>query len=268
MHDDTIYFSSLREPFAQLKSQLNYFNVLNISGVPLSSDRFTEYLTNLEKYETVYKSTKAAPTRYCIPDGFSMSRNVMSFILGFPNGFNERTRDMADDREFVQLWISKLKTELDFVVLTEYFYESLVLLRRTMCWKLKDVLFSTQNTLPYKYRHQRDPKLVHIYKDWSKVDYVLYDTFNRSMWNTFLQQESEFWDEVKYLRKVNNEVNEFCESKNKTNDFMIAETHWNEMIVIKSSFCRLLKDDLLSELQKRYDAQLPIIVEGEPPRTC
>jgi len=193
MGRDTVYITSLREPFSQVKSMLNYYNVLNISRVPLSvSDRFTRFMVNIEKYEAMYKSPEASLTRYCVPDGFSMTRNLMSFNLGFPTGgFRSAAEDLAHDDNLVRQWLAALDSEFSLVIITEHFYESMVLFRRQMCWNLTDILLlEAGNAGSYEYKKKESPKLVKLYRRWSSVDYQLYHHFNDSLWKKIAEQVS------------------------------------------------------------------------------
>ena len=190
----TVYITSIREPFSQVKSMVNYYDVLNISGVPMSvSDRFTEFMSNIEKYEAVYKSAEASPTRYCVPDGFSMTRNLMSFNLGFPTGgFRSVNEDLAYDSNLVLRWIAELDSEFSLVIIVEQFYESMILLRRLMCWRLTDILFKISNTRSYEYRDAENADLVQLYHQRSPVDYQLYQHFNDSLSRKIAAQVSTF----------------------------------------------------------------------------
>lgn len=268
MPSDTIYITSLREPFSQFKSMLNYYNIFNISGIS-SKDPLHEYLENMDRYETVYKSPASSKTRYCIPDGFSMTRNLMAYNLGFPTGFLPGTRDMSDDSDFLETWIKGLDADFHLVIITEYFHESMVMLRRLMCWKLRDILFSTSNQLRYGHRNQTDATLVDRYKRWSKVDYILYNHFNTSLWTRLNRQGDEFWEEVQHFRRVNNMVNRFCDSRDETVDLTIPQSTWYDTITIPASFCKLLREDLLNKLQEHYESLSPTFDDHQPSKyTC
>jgi len=190
MGKDTVYITSIREPFSQVKSMVNYYNVLNISDVPmLASGRFIEFLSDIEKYEAVYKSANASRERFCIPDGFSMTRNLMSFNLGFPTGgFRSVDDDLATDGDLVQHWIAELDSDFSLVLIVEHFYESMVLLRRQMCWSLEDILFVASNAGSYDYRAEESAVLVTLYRRRSSVDYQLYQHFNNSLWRKIAAQ--------------------------------------------------------------------------------
>ena len=268
----SFYVTSLREPFSQVKSMLNYYNVFNISGLK-SSNPFADYLNDIERYEAVYKSPGAAKTRDCIPDGFSMSKNLMSFNLGFPTGFLPGSSDKSEDDQFIQDWIGKLDSELDFVMITEHFHESLVLLRRKLCWTIKDMLFSHSNTLSYAHRANHDETLVTKYRKWSRVDYALYDHFNKSLWVEIAKEGEDFWGEVEHLRTTNQEVNQFCTSEEPASGKVLAvpPSHWNEWFSVDKEFCQHLWDykDLYNTIQLDYEQMSPHLSEAPPSKdTC
>lgn len=270
MPSDTIYVTSLREPFSQFKSMLNYYNIFNISGIK-SGDPFAEYLNNMDKYETIYKSHRASPTRYCIPDGFSMTHNLMSYNLGYPTGFLRGTKDMSDDLDFAREWIKRLDAELNLVLITEYFHESMVLLRRLMCWTLVDILSSASNKLLYSYRNQTNENQMDTYRTWSKVDYLLYGHFNATFWRRLRSEKEEFWKEVEHFRRINEAVSKFCHTPGDSPDegitLTIPKSAWYEELTISAPFCRLLSEDLLPRLQDNYEKQSPRLKEPHPSKT-
>lgn len=266
MPSDTIYITSLREPFSQFKSMLNYYNVFNISGIK-SGDIFSEYLNNMDKYEAIYKSHKASPTRYCIPDGFSMTHNLMSYNLGYPTGFLPGTNDMSDDLEFAKEWIKRLDAELNLVLITKYFHESMVMLRRLMCWTLSDILSSASNKLQYSYRNQANENQEATYREWSKVDYLLYNHFNATFWRRLRSEKEEFWKEVEYFRRINEAVSKFCHTPDEGITLTIPKSEWYEKLTISAPFCRLLSEDLLPRLQENYERQSPKLNEPRPSKT-
>ena len=235
MGKDTVYVTSIREPFSQLKSVVNYYNVLNISGVPMTvSSRFVEFLSNVEKYEAVYKSPDASHERYCIPDGFSMTRNVMSFNLGFPTGgFRSVADDRANDGDLVQRWINELDSDFSLVLIVEYFYESMVLLRRQMCWRLEDILFMSSNAGSYDYKAEESEDLVKLYRQWSSVDYQLYEHFKNSFLTKIAAQVCDYL--IKIFTRAQMEVNNchyhhFC---------LVVTFHINLDYLVSTLFCPL-----------------------------
>ena len=109
MPKDTVYITSIREPFNQFKSMFNYYKLaLNSKMDSTLMDSISEYLQHLDKYESVYKSHGATKTRYCIPDGHSMSKNLMAFNLGFPTGNPEGSRGLSHDEKSIKSFFDSI----------------------------------------------------------------------------------------------------------------------------------------------------------------
>ena len=58
--------------------------------------------------------------------------------------------------------------EFNLVMITEHFMESLVLLRRTMCWGIGDILFASINKRLYLQKGEPfHPKLIKMHRKWN-----------------------------------------------------------------------------------------------------
>lgn len=272
MPSDTVFLTSLREPFSQFKSTFHYYKISNISQMN-PSEGIREYLMNIEMYEERYKSPNNRKFRYCIPDGLSMTRNQMAFTLGFPNGFN--AADQSDNSSYVKEWISALDHDLSLVIILEYFHESLVLLRRLLCWNFEDVLFVDLNVGEYNYKENVDGDLVQIYHQWSGVDYALYDHFNRTLWIKLANQEPDFWQEVSHLKSVTHEISRYCSSFPQKAELhqgisspnvvlQIEPSPWHGKILIDKYRCDDLMREYLSEIKDKYDKTSPHIQNESP----
>ena len=58
----------------------------------------------------------------------------MAFDLGLEH---QSFSDESQINEFIQ----KLQDKLDFVLIAEYFDESLILMRRMLCWDTEDIIY-------------------------------------------------------------------------------------------------------------------------------
>ena len=146
--------------------------------------------------------------------------------------------------------------------MTEYFDEGLVLLKRKLCWRLIDILY-------YKHRdrNSQDPKSDQvlqleekrrkIYEQWSKADYVLYQTANSTFWDQYSRHE-DIQEETDHFKDVRKRVNDFCESNliksqnkyqpywgvlNYNETLTIDSTKWNSEFKVDILFCVLLRAD-------------------------
>ncbi|EGD81554.1 hypothetical protein PTSG_02270 [Salpingoeca rosetta] len=103
----------------------------------------------------------------------------------------------------IQQLITEMEENFGVVLITEHMLESLVLLKRTLCWSLEDVLHLGLKVSKQKAagatdaiaEHRRE--LIHEL-DWA--DTLLYDHFNRSLWRR-IEQEDGFMQEVEELKR-------------------------------------------------------------------
>lgn len=264
MPKDTIYLTSIRQPFAQFKSMFHYYNVAELVGIKDNEDSLVKYLADLPKYEQIYKSTKVNPKRYCIPANFSMSRNLMSYTLGFDSYIANKSRKNFK----IKHWLEYLEREFELVLVVEYFEESLVLLRRILCWTWKDILYIVQNKANYTYKYMSS--LEDVYKSWSVTDYALYNHFNKSLWQKISKQSTDFKTEVFSFTKTRQRVERFCDAvlkkKSKLKLHMIVpQNKWTPAFLLKWSDCFAMVNSstILVKIKQAYD-NIPVKVNQPP----
>ena len=279
MPADTVYVTSIREPYSQFKSMFNYYKIASNSNMSSGTIdiQLSEYLQNIEKYEAIYKSHAMAKTRYCIPDGFSMTKNLMSFNLGFPAGKPDGAPDYSDDEGFVEYFLSSLESRFKLVMIVEHFDESMVLLKRIMCWDMKDIVYTSKNAGQYstsslkerKKWGRKDKRNIEVYQRWSAVDYKLYDHFTNVFWKKIGNEGMDFYNELRYFKKINIIVNEFCNSiqsgaRESFHKITISKTPYSDSFVVDKHFCDILGSTLMLEAKKYYD-ELPLPVNKVMP---
>ena len=218
MPGNTIYLTSIREPYAQFKSTFNYYKIGKIIGLDNSPSSVSKYLRNIHKYEAVYQSNSSAKERFCIPDHFTMTKNLMSFNLGMPLGFPAGSPDISGDWSAVKDYVEHLGDVFNLVMIVEYMQESLVLLKRLMCWKShKSILYRNKNIGKYEYKSTNNPEDVDLYKKRSPIDYYLYQYFNTTFWKK-VNREVDFYPEVVHFKQLLHKFNSFCDENLKKED--------------------------------------------------
>ncbi|XP_048850641.1 galactose-3-O-sulfotransferase 3-like isoform X2 [Brienomyrus brachyistius] len=164
MPNDTIYITILREPASMFESLFSYYNQYcpSFKRVPDGS------------LETFLKD----PWRYYNPaETYSMfAHNLLTYDLGGDN--NHRTSDKA----YMKGFIAKIESIFSLVMISEYFDESLVLLRHLLSWELEDVLYIKQNMRTPSSRRSLQEGLPARIRVWNALDAQLYDHFNASLW--------------------------------------------------------------------------------------
>ncbi len=259
-----------------------YYKLQRVARIPDAvQDPVTTYLHNVTSYEERY-TAHGAPGRFCVPDGLRMSRNLMAFNLGFPTGFPPGSRDLSGEAGAVQDWLKQLEQDFALVMIVEYFDESLVLLRRLMCWSLKDILYKHRNQGAYTatptsnqsvYSQNRE-----IYRNWSRVDHALYSHFLKIFEEKVQAQGPDFHREVIYFKKLNLEIGTFCSNVSSNSslglrvsepEFRVAESEWSATFTFTSGDCDLYSRRLMDLVKQQHDLRFPHVTQPKPSRpTC
>ncbi|KAM9717939.1 galactose-3-O-sulfotransferase 3 [Menidia menidia] len=164
MPNDTVYITILREPAAMFESLFAYYSnhCQSFRRVPNGSlEAFLE-----------------EPLRYYRPqEKESMyARNTLTFDLG---GDKDRP---AADAGYAAAFAAEVERSFSLVMISEYFDESLVLLRHLLSWDLEDVVYVRHNMRTEGSRRSLTQNQRDRIRAWNGVDAHLYDHFNASLW--------------------------------------------------------------------------------------
>ena len=86
--------------------------------------------------------------------------------------------------------------------------------------------------------NQIDPRLVEFHKNYSKVDYALYEQFNKTFWRK-VAAESDFASEVKAMQFMLDDVVRFCASK--AAKLVVAASKWTTRFSVAKAQCQKMK---------------------------
>ncbi|XP_035661416.1 galactosylceramide sulfotransferase-like isoform X1 [Branchiostoma floridae] len=235
------FITILREPLSHLKSQFNFYNFVqrfNISG----KEPFDKFLEDIEMYD------KSKPSHLG-------SRSPMSYDLGMPRDIIVDITQHSYQRihgqplntttvRYIQDFLKKLSKEMDLVMIMEYFDESLVMLKRLMCWELKDILYYKALSFEYATKEKQvPPTLVENHRKWDTVDYHLYEHFVKIFKQKKKDIGLDFTREVENFQKINMAVRIHCSetASEGKEDLIIQETKWNKAFVVTQEFCTIMK---------------------------
>ncbi len=193
MPKGTRYISSLRNPVDQLKSMFHYFDLDQHLGIK-SDDPVSFFLNNIEKYS---KWEQNLPLEVKI-------RNKNAVALGVG-------KLLQNDASNTRAVITENLGEFSWMIITEYMDESLVLLRRQMCWDVSDMFYLSANVRSYPHKsRQLDQRLEEIHRKWSQADHLLYNFYNESLWKILKSQTSDFWEELQFFQAQKHKISDFC----------------------------------------------------------
>lgn len=122
MPPDTAFITILRDPAELFNSMYAYFGLQNYTGATLdqfASDPDRQNFLQSNRFEQRF------------------GPNQMFFDLGYDAG---RMNDSA-----ITEAVERIDREFDLVLITEYFNESLVLLKNLFCWDTQDVMYFKHN---------------------------------------------------------------------------------------------------------------------------
>lgn len=220
MPNDTVFIGILREPFELYKSILNYFRPRYIYEKIEDLIPASKFLRNPAKYEPKWLAA-------------SWTNNRMAIEYGFPQElFSEYNQTGIDN------YLTKLDKEFKLILIADYMEESMVLMRRYLNWKTKDIIYLNLNvarrkneTMLFK-AFDRD-----LYKSYAKIDYALYNFFYKRLKEQIRQEGESFDDELLHFKELRKIAGEYCKQQEIQTPLQIDATDWSEPFNITKPDC-------------------------------
>uniref|UniRef100_A0A8C8R659 Galactose-3-O-sulfotransferase 2 n=1 Tax=Pelusios castaneus TaxID=367368 RepID=A0A8C8R659_9SAUR len=177
MPNATIYFTILRNLVSQIRSK----NVNEFLASPWTYYNLSENIYNI------------------------YAMNYMWFDFGYDN-------NAVDTEDYFQSVIAEIEQAFHLILLTDYFDESMVLLKNTLCWDLDDVVYFKLNSRSEDSIQEMTPESKEKVKEWCSLDWKLYQHFNRTFWRRIEETIGleKLAQEVNLLRMRQEELMELC----------------------------------------------------------
>ncbi|KAK6186141.1 hypothetical protein SNE40_008237 [Patella caerulea] len=175
----------------------------------------------------------------------------MAYDFGLPVA---QRNDMASIMSLVEL----IDVEFNFVMVMEYFDESLVLLKRKLCWETRDVLYIKRNQNTQKKQYALSPEHRRNLRNIQKADVNIYEHFKRIFFKEFNSLGTEGLEEVHNFKNLLRIIGDFCAVK-KPLKLTIAATAWNEAFDIDQSECAIMLLNEFELVKKLQDRQRQIL---------
>ncbi|XP_068880898.1 galactose-3-O-sulfotransferase 2-like [Aphelocoma coerulescens] len=185
-----VYFSILRNPVQLMESSFVYYKGASAFSRVRSLEEFL-----------------SQPHRYYNPASGDRhyARNLMTFDFGFnPDG------EVSPER--VQLMLKAIEASFDFLLISEYFDESMVLLKEMLCWDLDSVISFPLNSRDSSTKSPLPDSVVEKLKAWNRLDWEIYTHFNRTFWERIERDigRERMRREVRALRERRAELARTC----------------------------------------------------------
>ncbi|KPP66019.1 galactose-3-O-sulfotransferase 3-like [Scleropages formosus] len=164
MPNDTVYITILREPASMFESLFSYYNQYCLSFKRVPNGSLETFMNSPWRY-------------YRAGDKDSMyAHNTLTYDLG---GDKDH---LATDAAYMKAFIAEIERIFSLVMISEYFDESLVLLRHLLSWDLEDVLYIKLNMRAPSSKRRLSKDLPVKIRNWNALDTKLYDHFNATLW--------------------------------------------------------------------------------------
>ncbi|XP_077977269.1 galactosylceramide sulfotransferase-like [Glandiceps talaboti] len=201
------YLTILRHPYTHARSSF-YFSGKD-KEFPNTKNPFNEFL-------------KLADVRHAQNETYCESKNGYCIRFGLPLNVDEDSRILN---------MQRLDKELDLVMLMEYFDESLILLKKEMCWGFEDIVYHAMKV----HSEPQAPitkEMERIMATISVPDLEIYDFFNKTFWDKIRNYDGHFAADLARFRSLQRVYADRCDRE------------------AESEFCRFLSADA-NEMNRR-----------------
>ncbi|XP_003728912.2 galactosylceramide sulfotransferase-like [Strongylocentrotus purpuratus] len=183
MAEGTKYVTILREPSSHFESAFTFF------GAEKSLFR-TRHSDNIAKFAN-------QPSHYWhkLPRGHKKyyTRNGQMFDLSLD-------RRIHTDISVVKSIINDISTKFSLVLVMEYMDESLLLLKKLMCWDYRDISYVIKNHRTHT--SEMDDDVRASLRKWNWADTLLYEHFNATLWKKITEYGPTFNEDLAEFREV------------------------------------------------------------------
>ncbi|XP_072017511.1 galactosylceramide sulfotransferase-like [Amphiura filiformis] len=212
MAPDSLYVTILRDPVNMFESIFTYTHY--------------EYIYHIKGNNTITRLNKFLkhPSYFYNTDDakgyIGHGKNPMLYDFGLEN--DEKLNGSRIDE-----LIKQLSYKYDLVMISDYFHESLILLKELMCWSLEDIVFFPLNsrtnvTVPSSITSSMRKKI----RQWNKGDVKLYDYFNKTFWRKVEEfGRNRMEREVELLKQRNEYLYKLCIEKISDDDENVWHPH-------------------------------------------
>ncbi|XP_072182206.1 galactosylceramide sulfotransferase-like [Diadema setosum] len=218
------YISIIRHPVSQFESFFGYFELARRLHIN-TTNPFETFVSNIKNFTAgkFYMSQRA--------------RNGQLYDFGFDPKYDENLTKIEEK-------IEKLGREIDLMMISGYFDESLILLRKLMCWNYTDILYISNGVRSKSHRYPITEETEQKIRWWNAGDVMLYDYFNKTFWRKIQEYGNRFSQDLAHFRALKGDFEDECITRNATD----KDDRREDKFVLKrnsTKFCNdLLRGDV------------------------
>ncbi|XP_071941584.1 galactosylceramide sulfotransferase-like [Antedon mediterranea] len=188
---DAVFVTILRDPVTMFESMFTYSKYDSLYKLTQYDDPLGQFLTNPNSYYESHGSKEHA-------------KDPMLSDLGL-------LLDQKNNQDKIDSMILELSEQFNLVMITEYFDESLILLKELMCWDFDDIVYFVLNARAQESVRDVSEKNAIKLREWNKGDVKLYNHFNKTFWEKIeLFGKDRMSKEVEKLLKRKQYFEDLC----------------------------------------------------------
>ncbi|XP_071950850.1 galactosylceramide sulfotransferase-like [Antedon mediterranea] len=221
------YVTILRNPVSQFESSFGYFDFAHSAGIKDVDDPIGTFFQDPDKF-------------YNTPGFYfrNQAKNGQIYDLGLDT-------NLQTDKIIFHNVFTSLKQELDFVLISEYFNHSLVLMKKTLCWNWDDILYISKGIRNSRIRYQISPETKLRIQNWNALDKQLYDYYNQTLWKKITEYGPGFWNDLAEFEGRLETIQDECIDTSKLD----VSDYREDNIVIKEEARDICKALALNDVQ-------------------
>ncbi|XP_071943842.1 galactosylceramide sulfotransferase-like [Antedon mediterranea] len=240
MNENSFYFTILRNPVMQFESAFDFFSIGSKVKLTGSKENILDkFMLNVEKY---WKKLGKMQKRYM---------------------HNNQLWDMGVDDVSICLkqncsnnLFEKLDNEMDLVLINEFYDESLILLKKMLCWDFEDILY-----LPRNKRAKRTNMTTAVYQKiakWNAADMKLYNYFEERLKERISNYGEDFTADLAAFREMTKFLLDVCVSKERFDVGTRARNRYLLKQNITSENCQRIGKNDVCQFSNGYTLNLSL----------
>ncbi|XP_076464719.1 galactosylceramide sulfotransferase-like [Babylonia areolata] len=157
--------------------------------------------------------------------------------------FGLEFQPLKEDPSYLQSSIKYLSRVFHLVLLTEAYDESVVLLKRTLSWNLRDMLYVKFNVRKRRRHHNFTQRQRSEFEKRRKEEFALYRHFRSVFYDKVRAEGDTFLEEVRVFKAMREKVESFCSDivkSLKRQELRVEGTRFSERYRVSLEDCRLL----------------------------
>ena len=150
-------------------------------------------------------------------------------------------------------------------MIMEYFDESLVMMKRILCWEMDDILYVKLNERQNKEKATSlSAEVKENIRRWNKADVLLFNYFNETFWRKVTLEGPGFFEDLSAFRRRKQEIKQLCLNGSRLENtfgrkYVKGYTLRNDLDLSSEVLCESLvrkEIDFLAYLRKKREAKL------------